>query len=889
MSWWGELYGRVTDAFRWERHERDMDEEMKFHIRMRTQDNIDRGLAPDEARRAAERRFGNLTRIRESCRDAQGRLVLETLLQDVRFGARMLAKSPLFTAVAVFTLALGIGANTAIFSVVNAVLLRSLPYEEPERLVVVWERFAFSASPRNMVSPANFLDWKEQAASFEQLAAFRDAQMNLTGVGEPEEVAVQRATAELFTTLGVSPVLGRTFAPEDAEPSAPPVAVLSHGLWQRRFGGNPDLVGRTINLDGNSVTVVGVLAPNFRWSVQVMSGASIASRPAEVWIPFPTGLTGLHPRGRSLSVVARLKQGVTLEQARAEMNAIAARLEQQYPEFNTGAGINMLPLREQLVGDVRPALLVLLAAVAFVLLIACANVANLMLARAAARQREIAIRTALGAARLRIVRQLLTESMLLAALGGAVGLLLAYATLEVLVAVSPANLLAGREVGLDAIVLGFTLVVSLATAVLFGMAPALEASRVNPQDSLQSANKGAAGTPRSRRVRNTFVAAEVAIALVLLVGAGLLVKSLLLLRAVDPGFDPDNVLTARVQLPDAKYPEDAQIVAFFTQAVDRVESLPGVRAAGAVQYLPFAGPGASTVFTVEGRPAPPPGEPLLTDVLVVDDSYFRAMNIPVVAGRSFSAQEVTEARHVAVINETLARRYFSGVDPIGKRVTVEMALDPVPTEIVGVVKDVKFQALTEEAPPTVYVGHAELPYSFMTLVVRTQGDPSSLAPAVRREIYAIDKDQPVGDVRTLEAWLASSIAQSRFNTQLLSVFAAVALLLAAVGIYGVMAYSVTQRTHEIGIRMALGARARDVLALVIRQGMAVTLVGIAIGLAVAFVLARAVSSLLYGVSATDPFTYVAIPVLFTGVALVANLVPAWKATQVDPSAALRSE
>jgi putative ABC transport system permease protein len=889
MSWWHELYGRVVDALRWGRLERDMDEELRFHIRMRTQDNIDRGLAPDEARRVAERRFGNLTLIKESCRESQGRLIVENLQQDIRFGARMLARNPLFTSVAVFTLALGIGANTAIFSVVDAVLLRPLPYDEPERIVVVWERFAFGTRPRNMVSPANFLDWREQATSFEHMTAFREARMNLTGSGEPEEVAVQRATAEVFATLGVDTALGRAFSPEDGAPGAPPVAVLSHGFWQRRFGGDAGLIGKTVELDGNAFTVVGVLPPNFRWSVQVVSGASLAGRSADVWIPITNRLDGLTQRGRNIGVVARLKPNVMPEQARAEMTEIAARLERQYPEFNAGAGVAMYSLREQLTGDVRPALLVLLAAVVLVLLIACANVANLMMARAAARKREIAVRSALGAARLRIVRQMLTESVLLALLGGSLGLALAYGALEALVAVSPANLLTASDVGLDATMLGFTLAVSLATAVLFGLVPALEASRVNPQESLQAANKGAGGTPRNRRVRNVFVAAEVATALVLLVGAGLLVQSLLALRAVDPGFDSDDVLTVRVKLPAAKYPEDAQVVSFFNRAVDRVEALPGVRAVGAVQYLPFAGPGASTDFTIEGRPAPAPGEPLLTDVLVVDDGYFRAMRIDVVAGREFSAQEIVEARHVAVVNESLARRYFPGEDPIGKRVTVQMAEDPVPTEIVGVVKDTKFLALTEDAPPTVYVGHAELPYSLMTLVIRTQTEPLSLAPAVRREIYAIDEDQPVGDVRTLEAWLASSVAQSRFNTLLLSVFAAVALLLAAVGIYGVMAYSVAQRTQEIGIRMALGARARDVLALVVRQGMTVTLVGIAVGLATAFLLARTISSLLYGVSVSDPLTYLAISTLLAGVALVANAVPAWRATRVDPNAALRSE
>jgi putative ABC transport system permease protein len=884
-----DLARRLRDHFRWDRLEREMEAEIRFHLQMRAEENADRGLDPDDAMRAARYAFGNRTRIEEACREAQGRLLVESLVQDIRFGARTFVKNPLFSFVAVATLALGIGANTAIFSVVDATLLRPLPYADANRLVVLWETFASDTSA-HMVSPANFQAWREQSSTFEKVAAFRDTTMALTGAGDPVEVAVERATDNFFATLGVEAALGRAFLPEDSSQSAPRVAVISHALWQRRFGGDPAVVGRTIDLDGQPTVLVGILPESFRWSVALRPGAwAGVSAPPEVWVPFDRRISVLSPRGRSLSVVARLAPAASLETGREEMAAIAAGLAEQYPEFNARAGVRVTPLREHFVGDVRPAMLVLLAAVALVLLLACANVASLMLARAAARRREIAVRTSLGASRGRVVRQLLTESIMLALAGGALGLVVARVALDLLVAVGPVRLFSTADVGLDASVLAFTLVVSFVTALLFGAAPALEASNVDPQEALRAAGRGIAGTPKGRRVRAVLVAAEIAIALVLLVGAGLLDRSFVALRAIDPGFDAANVLTFKIKLPVERYSTDEELVAFFRQTAARIAALPGVRAVGEVQYLPFAGPGASTSMSIEGRPPDPHGFEPSTDVLVVDDGYFRAMNIPIVAGRGFAPEEVAAPRHVAVVNETLARRYFAGEDPIGRRLTVDMADEPEPVVVVGVVEDVKFQTLTDEAPPTVYLGHAELPYEFMTLVVRGDGDPSALVPAIRREVLSLDADRPIADVRTLDELLATASAESRFNALLLSVFGVVALLLAGVGIYGLMAYSVTQRAHEIGLRMALGARARDVVALVLKQGMSITLAGLTTGLAISYALTRLGESLLYSVSPTDPTTYATIVGLLGGVALLANVVPSWRATKIEPRGALGGE
>jgi putative ABC transport system permease protein len=810
-----------------------------------------------------------------------------TLLQDLRYGVRMLRKKPGFTFIAVLALALGIGANTAIFSVVNAVLLRPLPYKEPERLVMVWEHNRPKGRTQNVINPANFLDWQAQNSVFEQMAAFYDDQLNLTGPdANPVEVPAQVTTVNLFTLLGVQAELGRAFIAEEGQEGRDNVAILSHGLWQRRFGGDRSVIGKTLTLNGQSLTIIGVMPADFRLYVKE---ATFINKPAEIWLPYVISPSTATRRGRYLSAIARLKPGVTLEQAQAEMNAIAARLEQQYPDSNTGWGINLVPLHTQMTGAIRTALLVLLGAVGFVLLIACANVANLLLARAATRQREIAIRTALGAGRARVVRQLLTESVLLAALGGVLGMGLAVWGVELLLALAPRDLIGLEGISVDYRVLVFTLGVSILTGLLFGLAPAIESSRLNLNEALKEGGRGGTHDGRTTRLRNLFVVAEIALALILLIGSGLMIKSFLRLQTVDPGFRTDNLLTARVLLPDTKYKEPEQRIAFFKQVLERIRQLPGVKDASAASFLPFTGLAAATSFTIEGAPPPAAGQKPSADVRVIDPGFFRTMGIPLLKGRTFTEREASEPAGVVIINETMAERYFPGEDPIGKRVLIAMSSPIVPTEIIGVVGNVKHEGLDSEVKALAYWPHPQLPYSGMSLVVRTSSDPTQLAGAIEREVQAIDKDQPITDVRTMDQLLSESTARMRFSASLLSIFAGLALVLAAVGIYGVMSYSVTQRTHEIGIRMALGARASDVLKMVVGQGMLLAVIGVGLGLVAAFALTRVISSLLFGVSATDPLTFGVLALLLTVVAFLACFIPARKAAKVDPMVALRYE
>ncbi|HEV7905749.1 MAG TPA: ABC transporter permease [Pyrinomonadaceae bacterium] len=812
------------------------------------------------------------------------------LWQDVRYGFRTLVKSPGFTLVALAALALGIGANTAIFSVINAVLLRSLPYRDTEQVMIVWEQNRARDGRNNVVSPANFLDWREQAKSFQEMGAFYDVAFNLTGDGNPEEIPAQVTTGNLLTMIGTEAALGRVYTKDEAEPGRDDVVVISHGLWQRRFGGASDIINKRISLNGQGVIVLGVMPEGFKW---FMKEGSRTGKAAEIWTPTkfePTLSTSNAGRGRFITVAGRLKPGVTPKQAQTEMDAIAARLEQQHPRFNTNMGVHVVPVREQLAGEIKLALYVLLGAVGFVLLIACANVANLMLARAASRQSEFAIRTALGAGRGRMVRQLLTESVLLSVGGGALGLLIALWGVDALVALSPPNLLGTERIGTSLPVLGFTFAVSLLTGIVFGLAPALEATRLNLNETLKETGKSNMSSRRSKRLSSVFVVAQVALALVLLIGSTLMIKSFLRLQAVDPGFQTQNLLTLRVTVPGSKYPKDPQIVGFFRQALERLRSLPDVRSVGAVSALPFGGNlGARTSFFIEGQPAPPPGQEFSTDVRATDEYYFQTIGIPLVSGRTFNEQEAKEDRRVFVINEALARQFFPGENPLGKYLRVEMEDNPEPRQIIGVVADAKYKSLEGVAYPMVYVAHPHLAYSEMTFVMRTNGDPLNLAAAARREIQMIDKDQPVADVRTMQSWIDELTARSRFGTLLLGIFAALALVLAAIGIYGVMSYSVTQRTHELGIRIALGAKARDVLALILGRGLALTLTGIALGLVASFALTRFLSSLLFGISATDPVTFGGLSLLLTAVALVACYVPTRRAMKVDPMVALRNE
>jgi len=810
---------------------------------------------------------------------------MTTLLADIRFGARVLLKSPMMTFIALLALTLGIGANTAIFSVVNAVLLRSFPYSDPERIVLVWEKKEGGRTDQNSINLGNFFDWKEQNQVFTDMAAFFDRTVNLTGDGESEEVPGQFVMSNLFSVLGTNPILGRTFVEEDARNGQPRVIVISHGLWLRRYGGDRNIIGRQITLNEQPGTIVGVMPPNFGWHIR---RGTQASKPADIWLPWQMPSNIRERRGRFASAVARLKPGISMDQAKREMDTIGARLAQQYPDFNTNWGVNVVPLRTQVTGEIRRPLLILLGAVGFVLLIACANVANLLLARASSRRKEIAVRAGLGASRWRIARQLLTESVMLSLIGGALGVLVAWWGTQALVALSPPALIDLKSVTVSLPVLAFTFGLSFLTGIVFGLVPALEATRFDLHDSLKEGGKNIGGSISGHRLRSVFVVAQVALALVLLVGAGLLLKSFRHLQAVDTGFNANNLLAMRVNLLPRKYESDQQALDFFKQAVERMKTIPGVEAAGAINTPPFTGSYNGTNVDVDGRKLPPDQE-LTTGVCVTDANYFQTMQIPLLQGRLYTPEEATQIRHVVVVNETFVRKILGGQNPLGRKVTIYMKDEIEPSEIIGVVADHKHLGLDVAVEPVAYWPHPELAYSGMWLVLRTRGDAGAVAPAARNVIHAIDPQQPIGEVSTMETLLATSVARARFSASLLTVFSLVALVMSAVGIYGVMSYSVLQRTHEIGVRMALGAQRLDVLSLVVKRGIVLGAIGVAIGLAASFALTRLISTLLFEVTATDTMTFVVVAVGLFLVTLIACYVPARRATRVDPLRALRYE
>jgi putative ABC transport system permease protein len=803
------------------------------------------------------------------------------MMADLRYALRMLAKSPAFTFVAVLTLGLAIGANSAIFSVVNAVLLRPLPYPHSEQLVRVFgKQPQLDLAPN---SPANFLEWHDENKVFERIGTYVGQGFNLLGGENPERVIGARVSADVFPLLGVQPALGRVFSNDEDQEGRAQVVILSHDFWQRRFAGDPNTIGQTITLNDKPYTVVGVMPAGF----------AFPSTRTHAWVPMAFSASERKTRDTNyIDVIARLKPGVSLEQARANMDAVARSQAERYPKTNAGVGVTVVSLQEHIVGDVRPMLVVLLGAVAFVLLIACANVANLLLARAASRQREMSIRGALGASRSRVVRLLLTESVLLAIVGGAVGLVLAIWSLDLLVSLKPANLPRLAEIGVNRTVFLFTLGVSIFTGLLFGVVPALQVSRLDLNEGLKESSRGGTDSPRRHRMRALLVVSEVALSLVLLVGAGLMIRSFSRLLAVDPGFKADHVLTAFVSLPQSKYPKHEEQTAFFDRLLERLRNLPGVTAAGLVTDIPLYG-GSSTGFDIEGRPEAAPGTRAMTDYRLISSDYFAAMGMRLVKGRAFSRHDNETAPGVVIINETLAARFFAGENPIGRR--LDLSGDPKDLrEIVGVVGDVRNYGLDAEVKPEVYVpflqsapGYLSSVVSAPTIVVRSAMEASSLGSAVREQVQALDKDQPVSEVKTMEWYLADSMAQRRFNMFLLGAFAGLALVLAAVGIYGVIAYTVTQRTHEMGIRIALGAKGGDILRLVFSNAMATTLAGIALGLGAAFALTRLLRSLLYQVSPTDPVIFAAIPLLLLTVSIIATYLPARRAMKVDPITALR--
>jgi putative ABC transport system permease protein len=803
---------------------------------------------------------------------------MDSIFKDIRYGLRSLLKRPGFTAIALIALALGIGANTAIFSLVNAVVLQPLPYPEPDRLVWMWGNIR-NGGNRASVAPLDFLDFRSQNKTFEQLAASgsNPLSVNLTGGGEPERLTVSGITGNYFDAFGVRPALGRGFSLENEKPGHDQVTVLSHAFWQRRFGGDSSIVNKTIVLNGKACEVVGVMGPDV-----------VLPQAADLWLPmnFDVDPEMKQRKAHFLRPIGRLKEGVTLAQAQADTDVIAAQLEQQFPDTNTGWNLRLVPLREQLVGGTQTTLFILFGAVGFVLLIACANVANLLLVRAAARQKEIALRTALGASRFRIARQMITESLLLAIIGGALGALLATWGVEVLVSLSEDSIPRTANVRIDATVLAFTFLISLVTGLLFGLAPALRTVKVNLIDSLKDGLRGASESTLRNRTRSLLVVFESAIAVTLLIGAGLLVRSLIALQNVDPGFDPNNVLTLRVDLPMQKYDTPEKTSNFFSQLETRVANLPGVEVAGLISELPLSGQPNDMPFTVEGRPPVAAiSQGFGADFRLVNQHYFNALRIPLLRGRNFTEQEVRQSDKLLLVSQQLVDQIFPNEEPLGKRLV--MAMSGQPYEIIGIVGDIRHESLAGQPVPAMYLPSRE--YGRRNLVIRTQVDPLSIVAGVRKEVHALDPDQPIAAVRTMNDWVATSVSAPRYRTTLLALFAALAMILAATGIYGVMSYSVAQRTHEIGVRMALGARQLDVLKLVVRQGMVLTLVGVVVGLAGAFALTRVMSTLLFEVTAKDPITFGAVAALLTVVAFIACYVPARRATKVDPLVALRYE
>ena len=805
---------------------------------------------------------------------------MQTLLKDIRYGLRMLLKNPVFAAVAVVALALGIGANTAIFSVVNGVLLSPLPYAHPEQLAMVWLDNRPQGIREDITSYPNFMDWRDRNKTFQGMSGIRDMTVNLTGVGEPEEVRGAAVSSNFFQLMGVSPAQGRGFTAEEEQPGKDKIIVLGHGLWQRRFGGDPGILNRVISLNGETYTIVGIMPPGFRFPSE-----------AEIWEPLAPNERLRAARGAFwLPIVGRLKPGVARAQAQADMDVIAGQLEQEYPNINKGYGINVVPLQEQIVGNLRTALLVLLFAVAFVLLIACANVANLLLARAAVRQREVAVRAALGATRVRIVRQLLTESVLLSVVGGILGLLLAWLSLVSLLKLSPANIPRLENIHLDARVLVFTFGLSLLTGVLFGLVPALQTSKLDLGETLKEGGRGSSGGRRTDRIRSAFIVAEVALTLVLLIGAGLLIRSFWHLQQVSPGFKTDHLLTLQLRLSGSKYREGTQVASFYQQLQERLAAIPGVESASAASTIFLPKLANSGGFSIENRPPDPREQGIELPFDSVLTNYFQTMGIQLMRGRAFTAQDGRDMPRVAIVNETFAKRYFPNDDPIDKRFTFgDGNNNPRWISIVGVVRDTKRQGLDAPIRIESWMPHAQSTSRSMQVVLRTAGDPQTLVGLVRDTVWSLDKDLPISKMQTMEQILAERVAERRLNMLLLGLFATVALVLAAVGIYGVMSYIVTQRTHEIGIRVALGAQIGDVIGLVVRQGMKLALIGVLFGSIATIGLTRLMATLLFGVSARDPLTFAAIAALLLAVALLACWIPARRAAKVDPMTALRWE
>ena len=860
--------------------EQEMDEELRGYLDAAAKEKMRSGTSHAEALRAARVEMGSMDAVKEEIRSAGWEASVESLWQDVRYGLRQLCRNPGFTIMAVLTLALGIGANTAIFSVLDAMLIRPLPYKDAHRLVAIFETEPqISTAP---VTPPDYFDWKDQNHVFEAMAAGSEDSGTLTGVGEPERLEVGPVSAGLFELLGARPLLGRFFRPDEDRRGHNLVVILSHALWQRKFGSDPRVIGRKIVLWGVPLDVVGVMPADFRFP-------PIWDLRPQLWIPMGLPRTEDMRGGHMLWVMARLRPGVSLAKARAEMETIAGRLAKEHPQTNAKIGVNLLPLRNYLTRSVLRILLVLFGAVGFVLLIACSNVASLFMARATSRAREVAVRATLGASPGRLVRQMLTESLMLAVLGGLVGTLFGSLARNLLLGLSPDNYLkSSGKINLDLTILGFTLALSLVCGVIFGLVPALQATRVQFSQTLKEGAGTLAGGTRVRRYRSVLVVAELSLALVLMAGAGLMVRSLWALLSVDPGFDPRNILTMRLELPEARFPKEDQQINFFQRLTEKIQVLPGVQAAGATSQLPLQGE-TNGYIMVEGKPSQPAfGGPLVQPTSVTA-GYFRTMGIRLLRGRLFTEADRANALKVVVINEKLAQQYFPDEDPIGKRVS-QPGDQPDWREVVGVVKNVHEWGLDDEPIAEVYFPFDQMPRAAMSLVIKTATlNPESLTNAVRAQVASLDKDLAVFDASTMSQIVSNRAEDSSFRAALVSLIGVLAMVLSAIGVYGVIAYSVNQRIHEIGIRLALGAYPRSVLTLILRQGLTLTLLGIGVGLVGALILTRFVSSELFGVRPTDPLTFFMVPLVLAGVATLASYIPAHRATKVDPIVALRYE
>jgi predicted permease len=873
------IIARLRGMLRRERLDHDLDEELRSHLEMRTADNVAAGMSPREARYEAQKRFGNTTLHKEDTRRADIVGWLDETARDFRHALRMLHRSPGFTTVAVLTLALGIGANTAIFSVVDAILLRPLPYPEPDRLVRIWEASAKFDSPRNVVNPFNFLDWRDHSQSFESMAAISGLMTNLSSHGQPIAVQGMQVSPEFFSTLRVPPLLGRTFTAEEGVAGQDQVVILSYDLWQRQYGANPNIIGAKIDVDAVPYTVIGIMPRGF----------SFPKIKSEVWTSLALARTEDWKSGRYLTVVARLKPGVSLRQAQQDMLRVANLTAQARPDNNKNWSANVFPMLEDATQGVRRPLWVLLASVGFLLLIACANVANLLLMRGTGRLRELAVRSALGAARSRIVRQLFVESLLLSLAGMAAGLLFAHLGLRSLLVLIPQNapLPRSETIAIDARVLLFTFFASLLTAVVFGLVPALRLSRVDLQNALkQGTLRGGVGGHQT--LRRCFVVAEVALALILSVGAGLMLRSFSRLISVDPGFSPEHLLTMHIWTSPARYHDNLKRSQYVDHILAEIRNTPGVQAAGSTHFLPLTEKTSGSCFSPADQPAPSPAESPSAQFLIISPSYFQAMRTSLLSGRDFDDRDSFNAVPVAIVNHAFVERFYSGQDVLGKQLRVCWTFDK-PVEIVGIVADAR-QAQLQNAPePTIFLSNSQAPMYFATLVVRGAGDPRQIERSAEAAVHRVDPDQAVSDMQSMETVFSDSVSSPRFQAVLLLVFAGLAVALAMIGVYGIVSYSISQRTNEIGIRVAMGARSADVVGLVLREALALAAIALLFGLAGSLALSRVLQSLLFEVTPTDPVTLATVCFVVLVVSALAAALPARRAARIDPMVALRYE